>query len=418
MISFNAEYWIWITLAVGYNNPKIKRISEIYTDVGKFYCGGEKEWRFCVFFTSRDIERLSCTKLSDAKNIIDRCNQLGYSVISIDDDSYPKCLYNIASPPAVLYVSGKLPDIDNQFSIGIVGTRRATQYGIKNSYKFAYALAKYGTVVVSGGALGVDGASHRGALAADGITVCVRGCGLNCRYLSENADIRRTIPQKGAVISEYPPDETPRRYYFPARNRIISALSDGVLIIESGAKSGSLITADFAVEQGKDVFALLGNKSPQNEGSNNRIKEGSAIPVTDFMDILNEYDNLYATDREIDFDSISLEDIENLPVKGRNNLKEKRVYLNNNNVSEAHSKDNNAILVNDKKHETQLKHKSNLELSRTAQTVYDYISNEPVHIDKISNDLNIPVFKVLTALTMLEMKGLVSALQGRKYILK
>ena len=135
------------------------------------------------------------------------------------------------------------------------------------------------------------------------------------------------------------------------------------------------------------------------------------------MDILNEYDNLYATDREIDFDSISLEDIENLPVKGRNTLKEKRVYLNNN-VSEAHSKDTNAILVNDKKHETQLKHKSNLELSRTAQTVYDYISNEPVHIDKISNDLNIPVFKVLTALTMLEMKGLVSALQGRKYILK
>ena len=122
-----------------FRSPKIKRISEIYTDVGKFYCGGEKEWRFCGFFTSRDIERLSCTKLSDAKNIIDRCNQLGYSVISIDDDSYPKCLYNIDSPPAVLYVSGKLPDIDNQFSIGIVGTRRATQYGIKNSYKFADA---------------------------------------------------------------------------------------------------------------------------------------------------------------------------------------------------------------------------------------------------------------------------------------
>ena len=174
-----------------------------------------------------------------------------------------------------------------------------------------------GVTVVSGGALGVDCASHRGSLAADGVTICVRGCGINCNYLHENEQMRRAITKRGAVISEYPPDETPRNYYFPARNRIISALSDGVLVIEAGAKSGSLITANLALEQGKEVFALLGNNSPQNEGSNGRIKEGSAIPVTDFMDILNAFDNLYATDGEVDFNNISLNDIEAIPVKGK-----------------------------------------------------------------------------------------------------
>ena len=205
MISRNACYWIWITLSIGYNNPKVKRISEMYSDVSAFYYGGISEWRLCGIFSQKDLERFSSTGL-----------------------------YNIECPPALIYVNGVMPDIDNTFSIGIVGTRRATKYGIENSYRFAYALSKYGTIIVSGGALGVDGASHRGALATDGITICVRGCGLNCSYLRENSDIRSTIPKRGAVITEYPPDETPRNYYFPARNRIIAALSDGLLVMEAG----------------------------------------------------------------------------------------------------------------------------------------------------------------------------------------
>lgn len=243
MISRNACYWIWITLSIGYNNPKVKRISEMYSDVSAFYYGGISEWRLCGIFSQKDLERFSSTGLDDAKKIVDRCIECNYSILCIDDELFPKCLYNIECPPALIYINGVMPDIDNTFSIGIVGTRRATKYGIENSYRFAYALSKYGTIIVSGGALGVDGASHRGALATDGITICVRGCGLNCSYLRENSDIRSTIPKRGAVITEYPPDETPRNYYFPARNRIIAALSDGLLVMEAGKKSGSLITA-------------------------------------------------------------------------------------------------------------------------------------------------------------------------------
>ena len=242
MISRNACYWIWITLSIGYNNPKVKRISEMYSDVSAFYYGGISEWRLCGIFSQKDLERFSSTALDDAKKIVDRCIECNYSILCIDDELFPKCLYNIECPPALIYINGVMPDIDNTFSIGIVGTRRATKYGIENSYRFAYALSKYGTIIVSGGALGVDGAT-------DGITICVRGCGLNCSYLRENSDIRSTIPKRGAVITEYPPDETPRNYYFPARNRIIAALSDGLLVMEAGKKSGSLITANLAAEQ-------------------------------------------------------------------------------------------------------------------------------------------------------------------------
>lgn len=419
MISSNKRIWIWITQVLGYNTPKVRRIYELYSDINDFYNGGEREWRFCGIFSQNDISKLRNTDISAADKIISRCNELKYSVLAIDDEKYPQCLRDIECPPAVIYVSGTMPDVDNRLTIGIVGTRRATKYGIDNSYKFGYALSKYGVATVSGGALGVDCASHRGSLAADGVTICVRGCGINASYLSENAGMRNAITKKGAVISEYPPDETPRTYYFPARNRIIAALSDGVLIIESGIKSGSLITANLAGEMGKKVYALLGNNNPQNEGSNERIKDGTAIPVTDFMDILTSFDNLYATSDKIDFNNLSLEDIEAVPVKGMSNLKKKK--LKNNLTSTISYEKNNKKIYCETENDNstnEIKHKENLNLNTTAQSVYDYIGNEPVHIDKIAADLNIPVFKVLASLTILEMKGLIQALQGRRYILK
>ena len=243
----------------------------------------------------------------------------------------------------------------------------------------------------------------------------MRGCGINANYLSENVGMRNAITKRGAVISEYPPDETPRSYYFPARNRIIAALSDGVLIIESGAKSGSLITANLAGEMGKKVYALLGNNSPQNEGSNERIKDGTAIPVTDFMDILTSFDNLYATSDKVDFNNLSLEDMEAIPVKGMPRLREKKSKEKLLSQDNRNNKSSENRINNFKK---EIKHIENLNLNTTAQSVYDYIGNEPVHIDKIAADLNIPVFKVLAAITTLEIKGLIQALQGRRYILK
>lgn len=436
MISENARYWIWISKALGYNNIKVKRISELYSDVSEFFIGGEKEWRHCGIFTPNEIQKLSKFNLSQADDIINRCNELNYSVIALDDENYPDKLKNIDTPPSVIYVNGTLPNFDDRLCVSIVGTRRATRYGTDNSYKFAYALAKYSVIIVSGGALGVDCASHRGALSANGITVCVLGCGINYNYLPQNEGMRKAISQNGAVISEYPPDEPPLKYNFPARNRIISALSDGLVVMEAGIKSGSLITARTAIDQGKEVFALLGNNSPQNEGSNTLIKNGLAHPVTDFMDVLNEFNNnrgLYIEDEKLDFDNISFSDLEAVPVKGKKQYLTKTNASDTNKISKSEKnfesknksaqsilnyksdQTNERIEPNVRKNELDLKASG---LSDLAIKVYSKISNEPVHIDKLVSELNIPVFKVLTALTQLEIKGFVTALQGRRYVLK
>ena len=414
MISENALYWIWITNSLGYNNIKVKRLYELYDDIKLFYSGGIREWRFCGIFTENELRKLEKETLNKAEVIIEKCKKLGYSIISIDDEQYPECLINIDVPPAVIYVSGNLPDVDNRVTLAIVGTRRATHYGVDNAFRFGYALAKCGGIIVSGGALGVDCASHRGALATKGVTVCVLGCGLNYNYLPENEGMRKAIALNGAVISEYPPDEPPMKYNFPARNRIISALSDGVIIMEAGRKSGSLITANIAIEQGKEVFALLGNNNPQNEGSNSLVKAGCAHPVTDFMDVLNEFNKnrgIVFDNIEIDFDNIPSSEFDEVPVKGAKQVLSK-------NKPKAFDNKRAEQKINNKKIEITDEYLKNLNLSDTAIRVYKTMSSEPVHIDTISKRLDVPVFKVLTIMSQLEIKGLITPLSGRRYVQK
>lgn len=413
MISSNARYWIWITQAIGYDTDKINKLYDIYSDIAEFYNGGEREWRLCGIFPDSHLEKLKNTPLAKADEIIARCEELGISAISVDDPAYPKCLLNIYASPAVLYVDGLLPDVDNTITIGIVGTRRASAYGTRNSYKFGYALSKCGVCVVSGGALGIDGAAHRGALKAGGCTVSVLGCGVNYDYPKENADIRREIPRHGALVSEYPPDTPPLAYQFPKRNRIIAALSDGVLIIESGKKSGSLITADYALEMGKELFALLGNNSPQNEGSNARIKEGTAIPVTDYMDVITAFNDVYTVDSEDIFNNLSFADSAYLPVKENNTVrvrkKKEKINVTENTASageESLRPSGEPVRGTD------------AELTGDMKKVYEHLSAEPKHIDILAQELGIPVFKVSTALTSLQIKKLVDAEPGRKFRLK
>ncbi len=410
----NTVYWIWFVNSLGYNNPKYKKVFEMYNSIEDFYKGGEKEWKSCRIFTYKEINSLNKSKLSDARNIISKSIALGYSILTFEDEEYPECLYNIYSPPAVLYVSGELPDIDNRLSIAIVGARRPREYGIRHSYNIAYNLSKAGVTVVSGGALGVDCASHRGALNAQGVTVCVLGCGINADYLRDNAQMRRNITYKGAVISEYPPDTPPKSFHFPERNRIISALSDGVVIIEAGEKSGSLITANFALEQGKELFALMAAADSKFDlGSNKLIKEGCAIPITDYKDIIRAFDNVYVTN-SIDEYSATKEEIDVIPIKGKAFEKVK-----NTKTADINKKSEKVVISHLKEETNKTKeHRTDINLSELEKKVYDFIGNEPVHIDEISIKLNIKVFKLLPVITKLEMSGLIESTQGRCYKLK
>ena len=210
--------------------------------------------------------------------------------ISINSNEYPKVLKNIYDPPLKLYILGN-KDILKQKGIAIVGSRNATEYGKKVAFKFARELSEKGINIISGLAVGIDTYAHIGALQEKsmGKTIAVLGSGLDEIYPKQNIELaKQIIKYEGCIISEYPLGTRPQRINFPQRNRIISGLSKGVLIVEAGEKSGSLITADFAIEQGKEVFAIPGNIMNQNSiGTNNLIKQGAKL-VTSYKEVLEE----------------------------------------------------------------------------------------------------------------------------------
>ena len=208
--------------------------------------------------------------------------------ISINSKEYPQKLKNIYDPPKKIYLIGN-KDLLYQKGIAIVGARDATQYGKKIAYNLAKELSEQNIVIISGLAIGIDSYAHKGALEKG--TIAVLGSGIDNIYPKENLELaREIIKNKGCIISEYPLGTKPERLHFPQRNRIISGLSDGVVVIEASKKSGALITAEFALEQGKEVFAVPGDiNKKQSEGTNQLIKDG-AILLTSATDIL---ENIY-----------------------------------------------------------------------------------------------------------------------------
>jgi DNA processing protein len=207
--------------------------------------------------------------------------------LTIEDRRYPEELREIYDAPVVLYVKGHVDALRN-FSVAIVGSRRASFYGLEIAKKFAMELAELGIPVVSGMARGIDTAAHQGALQAKGTTVAVLGCGLEHVYPSENKKLSQMIAEHGAVVSEFPMATPPASFNFPRRNRIISGLSRGVVVVEAAVKSGALITSDFALEHGREVFAVPGQvNSPAAQGTNQLIKQGAKL-TTSVEDILQE----------------------------------------------------------------------------------------------------------------------------------
>lgn len=240
--------------------------------------GGNAIWR-------DEIERMLDAR--EAEKEFEQCSQIGVQILGYGLAGYPKSLLNIYDPPLVLYVSGDLPPED-VFCFAIVGTREPSPYGIETTRRFASVLASAGITIVSGFARGIDSEAHRGALAAQGKTLAVLGCGLDVIYPAENKALCQQIREQGALVSEYPLGTPPLAPNFPRRNRLISGFSMGVLVVEAHEKSGSLITASLALEQGKEVFAIPGRiDSLRSKGTNRLIKQGACLAQTP-DDILTE----------------------------------------------------------------------------------------------------------------------------------
>ena len=294
--------------------------------------------------------------------------------ITPNDAEYPKNLRNIHTPPKQLYVNGTLLERD-EMAVAIVGSRRASLYGLETAERLGFELATRGVTVVSGMAIGIDSASHRGALKAKGRTIAVMGGGHNYIYPPQNKKLYAEIAATGAVVTEYEDDMAPLAQQFPARNRIISGLSLGVVIVEAAKNSGALITANFAAEQGRTVFAVPGKVSSNtSSGTNELIKDGACL--------IQSVDDI--------FDELSIAEI--TPAGAESAAAEKI------------SRQTKAYIYNS--------------LTDDERKIYKNLSDEPIYIDELLKKASIEQTKAAKILLNLELKKLIVQLPGKQFVRK
>ncbi|MCF2663379.1 DNA-protecting protein DprA [Oscillibacter valericigenes] len=383
------KYWLWLTELRGLKNQtRLALLRHFGTPEDVFYADAG-EILLTEGMTREQAAILEDHRLDAADRILADCQRLDLRLLTIQDAEYPGRLKNIYDPPCLLYVKGRLPAFDEEVAVAVVGTRDATPYGISSAEKLGYGLARGGAVVVSGLAKGIDAAATRGALRAGGVTVGVAANGLDVRYPWENRYLYEDVAAAGVLLSEYPPGTEPFKTNFPVRNRIISGLSLATLVVEAPERSGALITADTAVEQGRDVFAVPGPiDAPNSVGCNRLIREG-AVLTADAWDLLQEYEARFP-------DKLRREEARKEP--------EKLGY-------EARQKEEPRPVP------------PSLRLSDPAVSLTDdqiallraLSDEEPIQVDDLIEQTGIPTRRVLSALTLLEIEQYVQQHSGKHY---
>lgn len=282
------KYWVWLSSLPGIGSRKFCDLINFFQTAENVFNSTSEELKRCRIIKEEVVKTIANNRnLEKIDKYIKKVKDIGIKIYLSNQEEYPVNLKTIYDPPPVLYCLGELKQEDKE-AIAIVGSRKASDYGLKTAEKLAEQLVQNGITVVSGMAMGIDAAAHRGAIRGGGRTIAVFACGVTNPYPKSNINLYREILKNGAVVSEYPLGMQPHPGNFPARNRIISGLALGSLIVEANIKSGSLITADFALEQGRDVFAVPGNiNSPSSLGTNNLIKNGAKL-VDCVEDILSE----------------------------------------------------------------------------------------------------------------------------------
>lgn len=369
------EYLIRLQGIIGIGSSKSVAILESFGGVTHLFSCTKEQWKQSGLFTESELSKREKADADYAKQIIKQCQENGISIIGYYDERYPERLRNIPAPPLVLYIKGALPKVDQEPLFCIVGPRKISDFGGKAAYSLAKRLTRAGFTVVSGGALGGDTATLKGALSAEGKPISVLPCGILCDYLPENRGLRQRVAETGCLVSEHPPMEKPRKHSFLVRNRLLSGLCVGVAVVEAGQPSGTLSTANHALEQGRDVFVVPGNPTLAHyKGSNALLRDG-AKPLTEAADVINEYLNLFGS--KID------------PVR-------------------AFAKDENA------KKAKKIQKKSEKGLSNEAKIVYNYLDKQKFTVDDCIGT-GLSGNQLLSALTELEFEDYIKALPGGFY---
>lgn len=286
-------YWIWLSLRCGAGSELGSYLLKHFDSPKDIYEATKEE----LLAIKGINESIACALMDRSlvypQKIVEYCERVNVGILTLESANYPNRLRDIYAKPIVLYYKGKLPDIDNNVLIACVGMRKCSESGAQNAYRLGKELANAGAIVVSGMASGIDTAAQSGVIAAGGHTIAVLGCGIDQVYPPQNGKLMNQIAETGTLITEYAPGTAPVGRNFPIRNRIISGLSQGTVVVEANYKSGSLITADYAQRQGRDIFAFPG--SPESDcakGTNALIRKGAKLVVC-AEDILEEYELLY-----------------------------------------------------------------------------------------------------------------------------
>ena len=382
------KHWVWLAELKGLSNQtRLALLRHFGTPEDVFYAD-TGEILLTEGITREQAALVQNHDLTAADRILADCQRLDLRILTIQDAEYPGRLANIYDPPVLLYVKGRLPAFDDEAAVAVVGTRDCTPYGIASAEKLGYGLAKGGAVVVGGLARGIDAAATRGALRAGGITVGVVGNGLDVRYPYESRYLYEDVAAAGVLISEYPPGTEPAGSHFPVRNRILSGLSVATLVVEAPERSGALITAETATEQGRDVFAVPGPiDAPTSVGCNRLIQDGVGL-VMDARDILRVYTERFP-------DKLHPEDAWERPVTLGYQARQK---------TEAKPVPPSLDLSN-----------SGLELTDDQIALLRVLTEEPQLVDDLIELTGIPTRRVLSALTLLEIEHLVQQHSGKRY---
>lgn len=408
------DYCIWLIMVFGAGNPKIWELINRFDNPENVFNSLKSE-NFS-FLSDKEKRAVRTTHMEQCICLCENCEKEGIKIICYYDSEYPKMLENISNPPLILFAKGDLSVFDN-LCITVVGTREPSQYSVRVAENICSQLAKIGVVIVSGFALGIDSMSHRSAVVSGGKTIVVLGCGIDVDYPKENSKSKSAIEKHGIILTEFLPGTKPVPANFPKRNRILSALSQGTLVIEASMTSGSLITAELAIEQGRDLFCI----PPANifdkryMGVFKFLRDG-AIPVFSYLDIVHEYytvfthkllslkrnaENLQPTSESSIF---SAENSENFPHRNKKTVK----------------KDSTAsaeISSGDEKHEEIPKtekvdfQSENSEYQEIAEILKDGMK----YIDEIAALSKKDVPQLYLTLTDMEIDGIIECLPGKAY---
>lgn len=383
------KYWLWLTELTGLTNQTRLALLRHFPSPEDVYYADPEEVLLTEGITRQQAALLKNKDLSTADRILADCQRLNIRILTLQDAAYPGRLKNIYNPPCLLYVQGRLPVFDEEVAVAVVGTRDCTPYGVTCAEKLGYGLTRGGAVVVTGLAKGIDAAATRGALRAGGVTAAVVGNGLDVRYPPESRYLYEDVAAAGAILSEYPPGTEPAGWHFPVRNRILSGLCLATLVVEAPERSGALITAGTALEQGREVFAVPGPiDAPTSVGCNRLIRDGGGL-VSEAWDLLQEYEARFP-------DKLRPEESRHQPsilgYQARQKTEPRPVPPS---VSLTH---NDLSLTDDQ-----------ITLLKALP------EEEPMLVDDLIELTDLPTRRVLSALTVLEIEHLIEQHSGKRY---